>query len=236
MKGIILAGGTGSRLYPLTKVTNKHLLPMGNKPMIIHAVEKMKSLDITDILIITGTEHMGSMISLLGSGKEYLCNFTFKVQDQADGIAGALLLAEDFVGNNSCLVILGDNIFEDNIKQHIDSWIVGNKECKVFLKKIKDPRRFGVPLFNASNEIIDIIEKPLVPPSDFCITGIYCYKSNVFSIIKNIKKSDRGEYEITDVNKAYIKRKSIDFSEIHGLWVDAGTLESYHIANSLLIK
>jgi glucose-1-phosphate thymidylyltransferase len=237
MKGVILAGGTGSRLTPLTKVTNKHLLPIGRRPMIIHAVNKLVESGIDDIMVITGTEHMGDMITLLGSGHDYGCSFTFRVQDQPDGIAGALLLCESFAANDSILVILGDNIFEDDLKEIVEKFESrssgSSPACLLCLKTVEDPHRFGVPEI-INNSIVRIVEKPKEPPSNYCVTGIYVYDSNVFDFIRTLQKSDRGEYEITDVNNAYIKKGLAAAHVITGWWTDAGTHPSYHLANKLV--
>tara|TARA_R110001583_G_scaffold27302_7_gene97746 strand:- start:8706 stop:9431 length:726 start_codon:yes stop_codon:yes gene_type:complete len=238
MKGIILAGGTGSRLLPLTKVTNKHLLPVGRIPMVEHCVNKLVSAKIKDIMIVTGTEHVGDMITHLGSGSEFGCNFTYRVQDVPDGIAGALLLCEDFVGNDSCAVLLGDNIFSENLENAIEKFKNINvkiPKCLLCLKHVDDPTRFGVPKFDNSGEnIIKIFEKPKDPPSSYCITGIYLYDKNVFSYIRNLKKSSRGEYEITDVNNLYVDSGKVFSYTLEGWWTDAGTHDSYAQANNLL--
>ena len=237
MKGIILAGGTGSRLTPLTKVTNKHLLPVGRFPMIVHSVNKLASAGVKDIMVITGTEHMGDMITLLGSGYDYGCNFTFRVQDRPDGIAGALLLCEDFAKNDSVVVILGDNIFEDSLEEIVKKYESRpsgpTPSCLLCLKEVEDPHRFGVPKI-VDGIIEKIIEKPENPPSNFCVTGVYVYDSNVFDFIRALKKSDRGEYEITDVNNMYINNGSASAYELKGWWTDAGTHASYHLANKLV--
>ena len=232
MKGIILAGGTGSRLSPLTKVTNKHLLPVGEKPMILHAVDKLVNANVTNIMIVTGTEHMGDMVNLLGSGQEFGCGFTFRVQDQPDGIAGALKLCRDFVGDDSCVVILGDNIFECDLNAKLFDFTDG---CRLFLKKVKDPQRYGVPVFG-NEKIIKIEEKPQNPKSDYAVTGIYVYDNNVFDVIDILKPSDRGELEITDVNNHYISEGLVSHSILEGWWTDAGTHESYRYANLILME
>jgi glucose-1-phosphate thymidylyltransferase len=233
MKGILLCGGTGSRLHPLTKVTNKHLLPIGNKQMVLHSVEKLVEAGVTDIMIITGTEHMGDMISLLGSGAEYGCGFTFRVQDQPDGIGGALKLCEAFVGADNCIVILGDNIFRASLKDPLANFVENNKSCQLFLKKVPDPQRYGVAILNGES-VVQIEEKPLNPKSDYAITGIYIYNSEVFDILRTLKPSSRGEYEITDVNNAYIKQGTMSYTILDGWWTDAGTHPSYHKANVLM--
>tara|TARA_A100001515_G_scaffold137353_1_gene129866 strand:- start:267 stop:1037 length:771 start_codon:yes stop_codon:yes gene_type:complete len=233
MKGIILAGGTGSRLYPLTSVTNKHLLPVGDKPMILHSVKKLVDVGIDDIMIITGTEHMGDMISLLGSGKKYNCKFTYKVQDEPDGIAGALLLCEDFVSGNDMCVLLGDNIFKESLQDAITVFKESNPhlpKCVLNLVEVDDPTRFGVPTIK-NNQIIEIIEKPRKPNSKYCVTGIYLYDNRVFDFIKSLKKSKRGEYEITDVNNSYIQNGKVMYNIFKSWWTDAGTHASYQNAN-----
>ena len=238
MKGVILAGGTGSRLSPLTKVTNKHLLPVGPLPMILHSVKKMVDVKITDIMVITGTEHMGDMVSLLGSGKSYGCNFTYRIQDEPDGIAGALSLCEGFVGDDSCVVILGDNIFEDSLNNVVEKFLSLKKErkhlstCALALKEVLDPQRFGVAEI-VGDTIRGIEEKPKHPKSNLCITGIYVYDDTVFDIIKSLRKSNRGEYEVTDVNNSYVDAGGVTFTRLQGWWTDAGTHESYHRANIL---
>jgi glucose-1-phosphate thymidylyltransferase len=230
MKGIVLAGGTGSRLYPLTKVTNKHLLPVGSKPMIYYPIEKLIGAGIDEILIVTGTEHMGDVVGLLGSGHDFGCRFTYKVQDQAGGIAQALGLAENFCGNDSMMVILGDNIFEASLKDGAQSW--NEKGAKVFVKEVHDPQRYGVAEL-AGDRIIGIEEKPKNPKSNYCVTGIYMYDAGVFEIIKTLKPSGRGELEITDVNNHYITKGEMGFAMLDGWWTDAGTPDSYRLANEL---
>jgi len=232
MKGVILAGGTGSRLYPLTKVTNKHLLPVGNYPMIYHPIFKLKIAGIDDILIVTGKDHMGDVVNLLGSGYEFGVNFTYKVQDQAGGIAQALGLAEHFVGNDSCVVLLGDNIFEDDISDYVNNFAQQGEGAKILIKEVPDPQRYGVAELNG-DKIISIEEKPKNPKSNYCVTGIYMYDAKVFNIIKTLKPSGRGELEITDVNNAYINENSLTFDVLKGWWTDAGTFDSLLKANEL---
>lgn len=232
MKGIILAGGTGSRLYPLTKVTNKHLLPVGKYPMIFHAIAKLKEAGISDILIVTGKEHMGDVVNLLGSGSEYGMLFTYKVQDRAGGIAQALGLAEQFVGHDSMVVILGDNVFSDSIAPYVNSFSVQSEGAKILIQKVPDPNRYGVPEIQG-NQIISIEEKPVNPKSQYAVTGIYMYDSDVFNIIRSLKPSKRGELEITDVNNAYISMESLTYNILQGWWTDAGTYNSLMRANEL---
>lgn len=232
MKGIILAGGTGSRLYPLTKVTNKHLLPVGKYPMIFHAVSKLKKAGITDVLVVTGKEHMGDVVSLLGSGSEMGVSFTYKVQDEAGGIAQALSLAEHFVGNDQMVVILGDNVFADDISSFVDNFKKQETGAKILIQEVHDPKRFGVPELQG-DRIVSIEEKPQNPKSNYAVTGIYMYDHKVFDIIKTLKPSARGELEVTDVNNAYIERGELTFDVLQGWWTDAGTHASFARANEL---
>ena len=215
MKGIVLAGGTGSRLYPLTKVTNKHLLPVGKYPMIFYPIYRLKEAGIIEILIVTGREHMGDVIELLGSGKDFGLEFTFKVQDQAGGIAEALGLAKNFVNGDRCVVILGDNIFEDDMSSYVQSFEIQDKGAKILLKEVDDPTRFGVPELK-DGKIVSIEEKPKQPKSIYAVTGIYMYDSEVFDIVKTLKPSSRGELEITDVNNAYIKKNALTYDILKG--------------------
>jgi len=233
MKGIVLAGGTGSRLFPLTKVTNKHLLPVGKKPMIYYPIEKLIKAGIAEILIVTGTDHMGAVVNLLGSGKDFGCRFTYKVQDEAGGIAQALGLAENFVGSDTMTVILGDNIFEASLDAALENY--PGSGGQILLQKVDDPERFGVAELDG-DKIVGIEEKPDQPKSDYAVTGIYMFDSRVFDLIKTLKPSGRGELEITDVNNHYIKKGEMRFSVLEGWWTDAGTPESYKIANQLAYK
>jgi glucose-1-phosphate thymidylyltransferase len=232
MKGIILAGGTGSRLFPLTKVTNKHLLPVGKYPMIFHSVAKLKEADVQDILIVTGKDHMGDVVNLLGSGREMGVTFTYKVQDEAGGIAQALGLAEHFVGNDQMVVILGDNVFEDSIEPFVNNFREQQKGAKILIQEVHDPQRYGVPEIDGSI-IISIEEKPKQPKSSYAVTGIYMYDNAVFEIVKTLKPSGRGELEITDVNNAYIERNELTYDVLQGWWTDAGTHASLAKANEL---
>ncbi len=235
LRGIVLAGGTGSRLMPLTKVTNKHLLPIARKPMIYYPIEKMTSIGVQEILIVTGIEHMGDVVSLLGSGKQFGCRFTYKVQDEAGGIAQALGLAENFAQGKPLVVILGDNIFEANLKDYADRFISQKTGARVMLKQVPNPQRFGVAQVSG-DRIIGIEEKPKKPKSDYAIIGIYFYDALVFDIIRELKPSARGELEITDVNNAYIAKSRLAYDMLEGWWTDAGTFESLDRANELVIK
>ena len=235
LKGIVLAGGTGSRLMPLTKVTNKHLLGVAQKPMIYYPIEKLLGVGIEQILIVTGVEHMGDVVSLLGSGKDFGCKFTYKVQDEAGGIAQALSLAENFSNNQPVAVILGDNIFQSNLKEYADKFLAQKKGARVLLKKVSDPCRFGVAEI-AGYRVIGIEEKPKDPKSDYAVTGIYFYDSAVYNIIRTLKPSGRGELEVTDINNAYIAKGQLGYDIIDGWWTDAGTFESLKKATELVTK
>lgn len=231
MKGVILAGGTGSRLYPLTKVTNKHLLPVGNKPMIYHPIEKLTEVGIQEILIVTGTDHMGDVVNLLGSGKDFGCRFTYKVQDEAGGIAQALGLAENFAGNGPVVVILGDNIFEASLQKAMENY--DGTGAQILIQEVPDPERFGVAEVK-DGKVLSIEEKPKKPKSNYAVTGVYFFDADVYERIKTLKPSGRGELEITDVNNYYIKSGKMKSSILEGWWTDAGTPDSYRIANDLV--
>lgn len=235
VKGVVLAGGTGSRLMPLTKVTNKHLLAVGRKPMVYYPIEKLISAGIEEILIVTGIEHMGHVVSLLGSGRDFGCRFTYKVQDEAGGIAQALALAEDFAHGNPVAVILGDNIFQAPLKEYVDRFMVQKTGARVLLKEVTQPQRFGVAQVR-DGMVISIEEKPKKPKSNYIVTGIYFYDDTVFDIIKTLKPSGRGEFEVTDVNNAYIAKGQLAYDILDGWWTDAGTFDSLDRANRLVVK
>jgi len=235
IKGVVLAGGTGSRLDPLTKVTNKHLLPVGRKPMIYYPIEKLISAGIKEILIVTGIEHMGDVVNLLGSGKSFGCRFTYKVQDKAGGIAEALGLAEGFSSGQRLVVILGDNVFQAGLRKYIDKFKARKEGAMVLLKQVQDPQRFGVAEIH-DGRVIRVEEKPKKPKSDYAITGIYFYDTSVFEIIRTLKPSGRGELEISDVNNAYIAKGQLAFDVLEGWWSDAGTFESLNRANEMVAK
>lgn len=222
MKGIILAGGTGSRLYPLTKVTNKHLLPVYNKPMIYYPLQTLLDVGITDIMIVSGRGHAGHFLELLGSGSEFNAHFRYEIQDEAGGIAQALGLAEDFADDDNVAVILGDNIFQDNVRDAIQSFESG---ARIFLKEVPDASRFGVADIKGDS-IVSIEEKPANPKSNYAVTGLYLYDHDVFNIISMLKPSGRGELEITDVNNEYIRQGKMSYSVLEGFWSDAGTFDS----------
>jgi len=233
MKGIILAGGTASRMRPLTDITNKHLLPVGRIPMIYHPIAKFKAAGLTDILIVTGRDHMGHMVQQLGSGHQFGVQFTFKVQDRPGGIAEALGLARGFAAGESVAVHLGDNIFEDEIVDFVREFKQdGEKGAMIFLKEVPDPERFGVAEIEGES-VVRIVEKPKEPKSNLAVTGLYFYESSVFEIVPKLIPSARGELEITDVNNHFVRAGKMRFHRIAGYWSDAGTFESWRRANEL---
>lgn len=232
MKGIILAGGTGSRLYPLTKVTNKHLLPIYDKPMIYYPMQTLIDAGIKDIMIVSGKGHVGHFLELLGSGSEFGVNFSYEIQKEAGGIAQALSLTEKFANGDDVTVILGDNIFQDNIREHVNSFKAG---ARIFIKTVSDAHRFGVAEVDHNrNQVLGIEEKPASPKSNYAVTGLYIYDNNVFDIVKRLKPSKRGELEITDVNNEYIRKGELSYSVLDGYWSDAGTFESLFRASELI--
>ncbi|HOK40542.1 MAG TPA: sugar phosphate nucleotidyltransferase [bacterium] len=234
MKGIILAGGLGSRLFPLTKITNKHLLPIYNKPMIYYPLMTLVEGGIKDIMIVTGGNNAGDFLRLLENGAEFgLKQLHYAYQRGEGGIADALKITESFAGNDKIVVILGDNIIEKSIKKHINEFEKQKKGAMILLKEVPDPQRFGVPVIKG-NRIEKIIEKPKVPPSKYAVTGIYFYDNQVYKIIKGLKPSARNELEITDVNNAYIKKKQMRYAILDGWWTDAGTFNSLLRANNLI--
>ncbi|HII30230.1 spore coat protein [Candidatus Woesearchaeota archaeon CG08_land_8_20_14_0_20_47_9] len=233
MKGVLLAGGTGSRLRPVTRVTNKHLLPVYNKPMIYYPLQTLIDCGIKDIMIVSGREHAGHFLSLLGSGKEFGVRLVYEIQDEAGGIAQALGLAEDFADGGRVAVILGDNVFEDNFRADVDEFEGGSAGAKIFLKEVPDPERFGVAELKG-DRVVGIEEKPKAPKTSYAVTGLYLYDNRVFDVIKSLKPSSRGELEITDVNNAYINKRGMAFAFVKGFWSDAGTFESLFRASSLV--
>jgi glucose-1-phosphate thymidylyltransferase len=232
MKGIILAGGTGSRLFPLTKVTNKHLLPVGRYPMIYHPVARLAEAGIKNILIVTGTEHMGAVVGTLGSGCQLGLEFTYRVQDEAGGIAQALALAEQFVGDDDSVVVLGDNVFERPLAGYVERFRRQGGGARILLKEVPDPQRYGVAEV-ADSRIVGIEEKPSRPKSRYAVTGIYIYDPAVFDIIRTLRPSARGELEISEVNNGYIARGRLCYDILAGWWTDAGTPASLALANRL---
>ena len=233
MKGVILAGGSGSRLYPLTKVTNKHLLPVGRKPMLYHTIEKFVKAGITQILIVTGVNHMGDVVQSLGSGHEFGCSFTYKVQDQAGGIAEALGLARNFCGSSKFVVVLGDNIFEESLDHHVQAFNEQKAGARLLLTEVDDPERFGVATLE-DGKISKIVEKPKEPESNMIVTGVYMYDESVFEFVDRCEPSARGELEITDVNNYYVGENQCFYDVLNGWWTDAGTFDSLERANQYL--
>jgi len=236
MKGIVLAGGLGSRLKPLTKVTNKHLLPVHNQPMIYYPIQTLINADIDDIMVVTGGNSAGDFLKLLGNGKDFgLKHINYTYQEGEGGIADALSLVEHFADDEAVCVVLGDNIIEGNIRQAAEDYEKQGKGAKILLKKVHDPNRFGVPELEG-DKVLRIEEKPENPKSNFAVIGIYFYDSTVFDIIKTLEPSSRGELEITDVNNHYIRRGEMSWNELDGWWTDAGTFESLLYASNLVAK
>ena len=236
MKGIVLAGGLGSRLYPLTKITNKHLLAVYDKPMIYYPIQTLINAGIDDIMIVTGGNFAGDFLQLLGNGKEFgLKHLNYTYQQGEGGIADALSLVEHFADDQPVCVVLGDNIIEGNIRVAADDYRQQAKGAKILLKKVHDPQRFGVPELDG-DKVLKIEEKPKNPKSNFAVIGIYFFDNTVFDIIKTLKPSERGELEITDVNNHFIDRGEMSCSELEGWWTDAGTFESLLHASNLVAK
>jgi len=233
LRGVILAGGKGTRLGELTKVTNKHLLPVGPYPMVYHPLKKIVGAGIDEILLVSGTEHMGDFVELLGSGRAHRCHLTYRVQDEAGGIAQALGLAALYCNGARCVVILGDNIFLDPLTSFLSEANRAPDCAWVALKQVHDPSRYGVAELRG-DRIISIEEKPERPKSDFAVAGIYLYPPDVFDIVKTLRPSRRGELEITDVNRHYLEKGRLGYSVLKGYWTDAGTLESLGHANHLV--
>ena len=234
MKGIILAGGLGTRLHPLTRVTNKHLLPVWNKPMVYYPIECLVAAGITDIMLVTGGNNAGEFLRLLGNGSEFglkHLNYTYQVGE--GGIADALRLCEHFADGDPVCVVLGDNIIEKNIRAACDAFRVQKTGAKILLKEVPDPERFGVAEVDG-RRVVRIVEKPKDPKSRFAVIGIYFYDGSVFEIIRTLKPSARGELEITDVNNAYIAKGSMTYEMLEGWWTDAGTFESLHRASNFV--
>lgn len=242
MRGVVLAGGKGTRLGELTRVTNKHLLPVGLFPMVYYPIKKLIGAGITDILLVTGVEHAGDFISLLGSGERLGCSLTYKVQEEAGGIAQALGLAEGFCGDQRCVVVLGDNIFFDSIRSMIlatSFQILGSSrpsDCWIVTKEVGDPHKYGVVEYAPDGKLVGIEEKPKYPKSKSAVTGIYSYPPSVFHVIRTLEPSSRGELEITDVNNWYIKNSRISEMGLDGYWTDAGTPDSLLRANQYVTQ
>ena len=233
IRGIVLAGGKGTRLGELTKITNKHLLPIGPLPMIYYPLKKIVGAGIRDVMLVSGTEHMGDFVELLGSGRDHKCSLTYRVQDEAGGIAQALGLADTFCTGCRSLVILGDNIFQAPIRAILKEADVHPDWAWVGLKQVPDPGRYGVAELDGKR-VIGIEEKPKKPKSEFAVIGVYIYPADVFEVIRTLKPSARGELEITDVNSYYLRHGRLGYSILDGYWTDAGTLDSLAYANQLV--
>ena len=225
MKGIVLAGGLGTRLKPLTDATNKHLLPIYDRPMVYYPIQTLVDAGLTDIMVVTGGPHAGDFIHVLKNGETFgLKKLHYAYQDGEGGIAQALSMAETFVGDDSCVVVLGDNIIADDISVHVRDFSVTDEGCMVFCKKVEDPERFGVVSYEADGKgIADIIEKPVTPPSSDAVIGLYMYDNTVFSKIKSLSPSERGELEVTDLNRMYLREGNLEVRRITGTWLDCGT-------------
>ncbi|HXM19336.1 MAG TPA: sugar phosphate nucleotidyltransferase [Candidatus Tumulicola sp.] len=236
MKGVILAGGTGSRMLPLTRVSNKHLLPVYDRPMIFYPIETLVRSGITDIMLVTGGNSAGEFLRLLGNGKEFGLKDIFYTYQEGDrGIADALKLAEHFSEGQRVVVILGDNVLEKDITSHVRAFEKQPSGARLLLKEVPDPQRFGVPIIR-DGRIVRIEEKPSRPQSGYAVTGVYMYDQRVFDFCRGLTPSARGELEITDVNNAYIKQGDLAFDVLDGWWTDAGTFESYFLANKLVAE
>ena len=234
MKGIVLAGGLGTRMFPLTKVTSKHLLPIYNKPMIYYPIRTLVNAGIDEILIVTGGNSAGDFLRLLGNGKEFgLKHLNYAYQEGEGGIAAALSLAEYFADQDKIVVVLGDNIIEKNIRTAVDSFRKQVEGAKILLKEVSDPQRFGVPAFEG-DRIVRIDEKPSAPASNYAVIGIYMYDSKVFDFIRTLKPSERGELEITDVNNYYLRQEKLTWDVLEGWWTDAGTFDSLLNAGNMV--
>ncbi len=235
LKGVILAGGLGIRLQPLTKITNKHLLPVGNEPMIYHALKQLTAAGVTDILIVTNPQSIGDFVKGLGGGNAFGCELTYRVQEDAKGIAHALALAEGFAANREIVVYLADNIFQSSIRQAVADFHAQRKGARVMLKAVPDPQRYGVATLDEHSQIVAIDEKPQHPKSRYAVVGVYFYDNALFDIIRTIQPSARGEYEITTVNAVYLQRKQLEYSLVHGNWIDAGTFDALTEAHQMLL-
>ena len=237
MKGVVLAGGLGSRLWPLTKITNKHLLPIYDKPMVYYPLTCLINAGIRDVLLVTGGNNAGDFLRLLGNGQELgLKELHYTYQEGEGGIADALRLAADFADGEKLVVVLGDNIIERDIRQGVANFFSQPRGARVYLKEVSDPERFGVAAFDGEGRITQILEKPATPPSNKAVIGIYMYDEQVFEFIRSLKPSERGELEITDVNNFYLQQGELEYEVLAGWWTDAGTFESLHRAANLVAE
>lgn len=238
LKGIILAGGTGTRLLPFTKIINKHLLPVGPYPMIYWPIIKLREAGIQEILIITNEKDLSVFREVLGDGREFNVKLTFRAQEnEGGGIADALLASRDYINKEKFAVVLGDNLFEDTLTLHLKAFENQKHGARVLLKKVSNPTRYGVPKLDLiEKKILSIHEKPSIPPSYYCVTGIYMYDEEVFNLIKNIQPSERNELEITDVNNLYIQKNQLEYDVLNGWWIDAGTHHSLFLAQKFIYE
>lgn len=235
MKGVILAGGKGTRLYPLTKVINKNILPVYDKPLIYYPILTLREAGIKEILIISGPGHAGQFLDLLGTGKDLGVDLAYDIQEEPKGLAHGLAIAESFADEGPVTLILGDNIYEDNLKKAVDDFKKQDKGAKIILKEVPDPERFGVVEFKGE-KVVDTVEKPKEPKSNWIVTGFYIYDSRVFEAIRGLKPSARGEYEITDLINWYLKEGTLTYWKAKGEWIDAGTFDSLLKANNFIAK
>lgn len=231
MKGIVLAGGAGTRLRPLTKVTSKQLLPIYNKPMVLYPIETLVRAGISEILVIIAPSNAGDFLKLLGNGSAYNCKISYEIQEKPEGIAQALSIGKNFIGKDSVALILGDNLYGDDFTADIKNFKTGGK---IFAKKVADPKRFGVVEFNKEMKALSIVEKPSCPKSDYAVTGLYLYDNTCLQKITQIKPSARGELEITDINNLYLKEGKLAVTFVNSYWLDCGTFESLYQANTLM--
>ncbi len=235
MKGVILGGGTGSRLMPLTKIINKNILAIYDQPLIYYPIFTLREAGIKEILLISGRGHAGQYLDLLGSGRELGVKLTYEIQEEPKGIAHGLAIAEDFADNGPITLILGDNIYEENLKPAVDDFLKQERGAKIVLKEVPDPQRFGVVEFDGE-KIVDIQEKPQFPKSNWVVTGFYIYDSRCFDFIRTLRPSARGELEITDLNNCYLREGTLTFYKTTGEWIDAGTFDSLLRANLFIAK
>jgi len=235
LRGVVLAGGSGSRLLPLTRTVNKHLLPVGEVPMIYHPIRSLVRAGIEDICVVTGVEHIGDIVSQLRSGRDFGCRFTYKCQDDPLGIADALLLTEDFAQGGPIAVVLGDNIFEDDLSGPLSRYLSAGCGAQIHLKPVDTPQRFGVPRFGPGGALLEVVEKPAAPPSQYAVTGLYAYDARVYDFIGALSPSARGEYEISDVNTRYIQLGEMRHEVLEGYWSDAGTHASLQRASRYVL-
>jgi glucose-1-phosphate thymidylyltransferase len=236
VKGVLLAGGTGSRLFPLTRITNKHLLPIGDRPLVSYGIEALVLGGVTELMVVTGGMHAGEFLRLLSNGEEFgLDRLSYAYQERPGGIAEALGLSERFVGDDRVVVMLADNIFERSIKPSLDRFVASDGEARLLLAQIEDVehlRHLGVPEIGSDGRIVRIIEKPADPPSNYCVTGVYLYPPDVFQILPTLEPSGRGELEITDVNNHYVSAGTMAYDVIEGYWGDAGeSIDAYYAVN-----